>query len=87
LEYNFPLTTQNIVVGFHIDRDVPEGWWGGLQEKPCEFICYLRRIREPSLSMLEAMHPLQRLQKRIVMRKYHWRGLEMSPDLKPVSRK
>ena len=49
LEYNFPLTTQNIVVAFQINREVSEAK-DEKKEKQCVFI--LRRLREPSLSML-----------------------------------
>lgn len=29
---NLSLTTQNIVVVYHINRDLPEGWWGILRK-------------------------------------------------------
>ncbi len=44
---NFPLTTQNIVVVYHINRDLPEGWWGTLRKS----VSVLRRIRESPLNM------------------------------------
>ena len=40
------MTTQNIVVLYHINRDLPEGWWGTLRKPVSVYFC-LRRVREP----------------------------------------
>jgi len=50
LEYNFPLTTQNIVVGFHIDREVSEGRGSEQRKIVCIYLLF-KAIKDPSLSM------------------------------------